>query len=341
MANNYTDSYDGIATGAPLSAAKMTAALNTKEKVANKQLYSTDTAATLTASSSSDSYYPSSKLVGKNLDALSTTLSTGLSEINTSLSGKQNAIPAGTANDILTKTTAVGTLGTLTKTVTLETSMASASDDKIPTEKAVANALAVLGLSGKENTSNKATSIEAANQNDETKYPTIGAVTAWATSTLMDILLPAGTIIAMRSTYYYGSASATFKEKWKVCDGQGTTPNLRNLFLRGMAEGGTEAGSDSVTLAAANLPGHSHTFTGDKETGWIDIVSGGSSVGGIFSSSSDAKSNHISADLSGTDNRIAFSMTPSGSVTGGGGDPQTAVSIVPKYYAVIYVMKIA
>ncbi|MDR1452503.1 MAG: hypothetical protein LBJ25_00800, partial [Candidatus Margulisbacteria bacterium] len=69
-AGNYSDTYTGITKGAPLSAATMTAALNTKEKVANKQVSSTDdTADTLTANSS-DSYYPSAKLAGKNLDAL-------------------------------------------------------------------------------------------------------------------------------------------------------------------------------------------------------------------------------------------------------------------------------
>ncbi|MDR1324150.1 MAG: hypothetical protein LBK68_06930 [Candidatus Margulisbacteria bacterium] len=340
-ADNYTDTTDtdfkgasyNIDTGKSLSAEGVRNALHTKEKVANKQMDSTDAAGTLT-SSSSDSYYPTSKLVGKNLGTLR--------------SDKQDKIPAGTAKNIVAYSGTAGTFGELTRAATaMETSTASASDDKIPTEKAVATALAALGLSGKENTSNKATSIEAANQNDETKYPTIGAVTAWATSTLMDILLPAGTIIAMRSTYYYSSASATFRDKWKVCDGQGTTPNLRNLFLRGMAEGGAEAGSDSVTLAAANLPGHTHTFSGSNVTGniygiargWQTVITGD----GVFAETAWTKNvasqRNDEAENGGA--TIKFSMTPAGNVTGGGGDPQTPVAIVPKYYAVIYVMKVS
>jgi hypothetical protein len=55
MANDYTDSYDGIVTGAPLSAAKMTAALNTKEKVANK--------VTSLSGIITDTEYPSAKAV--------------------------------------------------------------------------------------------------------------------------------------------------------------------------------------------------------------------------------------------------------------------------------------
>jgi hypothetical protein len=50
-------------------------ALYTKEKVTNKQTDSTDTAGTLTASSS-DTYYPSSRLVGRNLDKIKSDMTT-------------------------------------------------------------------------------------------------------------------------------------------------------------------------------------------------------------------------------------------------------------------------
>ncbi|MDR1453201.1 MAG: hypothetical protein LBJ25_04435 [Candidatus Margulisbacteria bacterium] len=57
MADDYTDNYDGIATGQPLSAQKMTDALNTREKVANKK-------DTISASSTE---YPSCKAVSDSL----------------------------------------------------------------------------------------------------------------------------------------------------------------------------------------------------------------------------------------------------------------------------------
>ncbi|MDR1453495.1 MAG: hypothetical protein LBJ25_05935 [Candidatus Margulisbacteria bacterium] len=288
-AGNYTDATDtdfkaesyNIDEGKKLSAEGMRAALHTRENVANKQVASTDdTADTLTANSS-DSYYPSAKLAGKNLDALRTT---------------------------------------------------------------------------KEDKSNKATAINAENLNDPAKYPTIGAVTAWATATLMDIFLPIGTIIAMHNKTYYNTANAAFKAKWKICDGNNGTPNLTNLFLRGMPDGGTVAvGSDSTTLTTSNLPDHTHTFTGNNVTGgfgWIGSDGNNSNsylftaAYGCFSGESQANPNNTyTPDHDGWGARgyrgVGFSMTPSGSVTGGGGSPQTAVPIVPKYYAVIYVMKVA
>ncbi|MDR1324155.1 MAG: hypothetical protein LBK68_06955 [Candidatus Margulisbacteria bacterium] len=327
-ADNYNDTYSGIATGEPLSAATMTAALNTKEKVANKQVDSTDAAGTLTGSSS-DSYYPSSKLVGKNLDTLNTTISTGLS-------GKQDKIGAGTASDILTKTTTAGTLGTLTKTTSVAAA-ASASDSKIPTEKAVATVISALGVSGKEDTSNKATSITNSNKNDETKYPTLGAVTAWvadatsAVTTLIDALLPKGTILAMESMAYYNGASSEFRDKWKVCNGTNDTPNLQHKFLRGLQSGDTtiSGGVDSVTLAAANLPSHAHTVNDQGHSHNIKIWgrSGDSGSGGSWVGTGDTI-------------HTTETTTTGITVTGGGGSPQTAVSLLPSYYAVIYIMKI-
>jgi microcystin-dependent protein len=160
----------------------------------------------------------------------------------------------------------------------------------------------------------------------------------------------------MGSKAYYNTADASFKNKWKICDNTNGTPDLRNLFLRGMPDGGTDAvGSDSVTLSASNLPAHTHQFTGTEQTGAFgeiatDINNSNSSVFthavGCFSGSIYVEPNNtniVDADGRGATGYkcVDFSMIPSGSVTGGGGSPQTGVSIVPKYFAVIYVMKIA
>ncbi|GBR75163.1 hypothetical protein NO1_2201, partial [Candidatus Termititenax aidoneus] len=169
MASNYTDTTDAdfttgdynIDTGKNLSAAGVRNALHTKENVANKQVSSANDTADVLDASSSDDYYPSSKLAGKNFAALR--------------SGKQDKIAVGTANDIVAYSgTTAGTFGTLPRVTTLAAAT-SASDVKIPTEKAVATA-----LGSKEDSSNKATSITATNKDDAAKYPTIGAVTAWA-----------------------------------------------------------------------------------------------------------------------------------------------------------------
>ncbi|GBR74768.1 hypothetical protein NO1_1890, partial [Candidatus Termititenax aidoneus] len=78
MASNYTDENDedfttgnyNIVREKPLSAAGVRNALHTKENVANKQVSSTNETANVLDASSSDSYYPSSKLAGKNFAAL-------------------------------------------------------------------------------------------------------------------------------------------------------------------------------------------------------------------------------------------------------------------------------
>ncbi|MDR1453772.1 MAG: hypothetical protein LBJ25_07365 [Candidatus Margulisbacteria bacterium] len=286
-AGNYTDTTDtdfkavsyNIDEGQKLSAEGMRAALHTRENVANKQVSSTDnTVDTLTANSS-DSYYPSAKLAGKNLDALR--------------NGKQDKIAAGIAKNIVAYSGTAGTFGALTRTTTVE-SAANASEDKIPTEKALATA-----LSG--------------------------------------IELPTGTIIVMHNKTYYNTSDAAFRAKWKICDGNNGTPNLTNLFLRGMPDGGTDAiGGDSVTLTASNLPGHAHTVNDPGHSHKLRYYSGTTSANS--GNDTNNASNGVykySSNLAGVDTSIT-NIT----VTGGGGSPQTAVPIVPKYFAVIYVMKV-
>ncbi|GBR72857.1 hypothetical protein NO1_0314 [Candidatus Termititenax aidoneus] len=390
MASNYTDTTDAdfttgdynIDTGKNLSAAGMRNALHTKENVANKQVSSTNDMADVLDASSSDDYYPSSKLAGKNFAALR--------------SGKQDKIAAGTANDIAAYSGTEGTFNTLTRTTTLETNTTSASDEKIPTEKAVADALSgkasssdlaakqdkieagtandiltktaaagtlstltkktsiraeadaedtciptekavATALNNKENTSNKVTAITVTSIEDTAKYPTVGAVTAWATASLMDILLPTGTIIAMRNTTYYNSASAEFKAKWKICDGNNGTPNLRNLFLRGMEEGGTLAeGSDTVELTKENLPKHAHTITDPGHTHRIE------------GSGSHENQRYLYESGNSTSNGVEYAITNSATTdisvndtfSSGQTEYAKAFSIVPKYFAVIYVMKV-
>ncbi|GBR75177.1 hypothetical protein NO1_2211 [Candidatus Termititenax aidoneus] len=258
MASNYTDTTDtdfttgdyNIDTGKSLSAAGVRNALHTKENVANKQVSSTNDTADVLDANSSDNYYPSSKLAGKNFAALR--------------SGKQDKIAAGTANDILTKTTTAGTLGALTRTTTLETNTTSASDNKIPTEKAVATALSgktqdsdALHKAGSETITGvktfgtattaaepllgKAKTDDAAN--DGTKVATEAQVFKKQdklTSAQVNLLnslstlsfFPKGTILTFSATAW-DESSTEFKKVWKICNGADGTPNLVGKFLRG------------------------------------------------------------------------------------------------------------
>ncbi|GBR75991.1 phage tail fiber protein, partial [Candidatus Termititenax persephonae] len=294
MANNYTDANDAdfttgnynIAREKPLSAAGVRNALHTKENVANKQVSSTNDTADVLDASSSDSYYPSSKLAGKNFAALR--------------SGKQDKIAAGTANDIVAYSgTTAGTFGTLPRVTTLETNTTSASDEKIPTEKAVATALSgktqdgdALHKAGSETITGvktfgtaaeaaepllgKAKTDDATNSGvkfatEAQVYKAVQEIIQTIQSTMQSIdILPAGTILAV-STGSWANAEAAFKNKWKVCDGTGGTPDLRYKFLRGGTTSDPATGDGKKILSINEMPNHTHRHTHDTHTGHFKL----------------------------------------------------------------------
>ncbi|MDR1114128.1 MAG: hypothetical protein LBL50_03455 [Candidatus Margulisbacteria bacterium] len=293
MANNYTDSFEGnpyyIKKGEQLSAAGMNAALNTKEKVANKVI--------TINSQSTDAQYPSAKMI---YDTLS-----------------------GTNNDIVHKASAE----TITGVKTFGTTTAAAEP--------------LLGVA-------KTTAVT----NTGTKFATEAQVYSLAQA-LAEALLPVGTILAM-SVSSWTNAGATFQSKWRVCDGTGGTPNLSGRFLRGgtstdAATGGAD--SRSFTIGTGNLPNHEHTFTGTTATGRLpikgdfhhrDVSSYGRAPSGVFKEGS--RDGWVVGLYNWYDEPdLNFSMTPQGSVTGGGKatPDQITINTVPNYYTVIYIMKIA
>jgi hypothetical protein len=305
-AGNYTDTTDtdfkgtsyNINTGKSLSAEGMRNALHTKEKVANKQLYSTDTAATLTANSN-DNYYPSSKLVGKNLDALNTALSTMKTELNTDLSDKQDKIGAGIAKNIVAYSGTAGTFDTLTRAATImETSTASASDDKIPTEKAVASA-----LSSKLNSSD----LDTLN----TKVGTLETTVAG-----LQKLLPVGTILMFNAAGWQDNVTMVGWYKCVEANKSWGVPNLESRFIMGSTTFGQTGGKNSVTLTKENLPAHTHRITLHS----LPYEKGGS--GGYTWPNEGAGTSDSSIDSGSTGDGKAF-------------------DVVPAFYTVIYIMKIA
>ena len=114
----------------------------------------------------------------------------------------------------------------------------------------------------------------------------------------------------------------------------GTWSQIKDKFLMTMGDTYTQAGgSASVTLQESNLPSHSHdftpsgsvsvsanpTFSGTRATGYTAVPYGGSGwESGVFTASGsnfDSKLRSASADLARQ--RINFSMTPAGSISGG------------------------
>lgn len=102
--------------------------------------------------------------------------------------------------------------------------------------------------------------------NTATGSLTLNGTAVTATAAQINTAMPVGGIII-----WSGSAAA-IPTGWLLCDGTNGTPNLRDRFVVGA--GSTYAvnatgGAATVTLAAANLPAHTHT---------VNITTGGQSV---------------------------------------------------------------
>ncbi|GBR73715.1 hypothetical protein NO1_1034 [Candidatus Termititenax aidoneus] len=385
MASNYTDTTDAdftgviggvtynIEAGKNLSAAGVRNALHTKENVANKQVSSTNDTADVLDASSSDSYYPSSKLAGKNFAALR--------------SGKQDKIAAGTANDIAAYSGTEGTFNTLVRATTLETNEVNASDEKIPTEKAV---MAVLSskasssdLAAKQDkieagTANdiltktaaagtlgvltKTTSIRTGSTTDtapdDTRIPTEKAVADAVMTTIGNLsfqaALPIGTILMFDGSDWVDDETIA---GWYACIagnlGRGC-PDLVNSFIKGSFNNETgfrSAGGNTgnaVTIDANNLPEHTHGLSGEFTTsedgehkheadGWggtnSNLDSGDLERG--------AMKNSVSSTLATKDaGKHTHTITLSGD-TGNNATTAAALNIEPQSYALIFIRRCA
>ena len=111
---------------------------------------------------------------------------------------------------------------------------------------------------------------------------------------------------------------------WALCDGNNGTPNLTDKFVIGAGKSyakGTTGGSATVTLAAGNLPPHSHNY---YDIYYSERNGGGNSPG---SSGSDNDNNPYAYQIYRT-------------TENGNGLYSTPFSILPPYYALAYIMRI-
>jgi hypothetical protein len=163
---------------------------------------------------------------------------------------------------------------------------------------------------------------------------------------------PKGTILTF-SSEAYSATSAAFKEIWKICDGQNGTPNLVNRFLCGGSSSGAIGGADSQTIAVP-LKSHKHAFsdgvtnsTSKTLTGYFP--SNGAGWRGVYSGIVTQSNEYGYLGVTGEDSNNArgyIDATHSHGVTGaisteGEASPTITVNTVPKYYQVIYIMKVA
>lgn len=154
---------------------------------------------------------------------------------------------------------------------------------------------------------------------------------------LKDTLMPIGSIIM-----YDGRS--TIPESWAICDGTNGTPNLRGKFIKGVgvtSETGRTGGNSEVTLDAAVLPKHTHSFFCSPPGEWFVmhksanltecvVDKGGSSNYCLYTGSDGGANYSTLANVSGTTGEAGTDVDSSG---------QT-ITIEPPYYTLIYIMKI-
>ena len=157
-------------------------------------------------------------------------------------------------------------------------------------------------------------------------------------------LVPAGVIVM------WSGSVASIPSGWYICDGTNGTPDLTGRFVvhADADSGGTYApgdtgGADDVTLTEAQMPAHTHTFSGTTSTdgshqhnsAWGEIYGGpfgstGSNQTGA--SNPDTDNQNWLTSVAGSHNHTFSGTTAS---TGGGNSHENR----PPYYALAYIMK--
>ena len=145
-------------------------------------------------------------------------------------------------------------------------------------------------------------------------------------------IVPSGAIIM-----WSGAANA-IPTGYVLCDGNNSTPDLRNRFVVGAGSGSSYSvddtgGAASVTLATANLPSHSHTVSGTTgDDSHSHTIPSASSIGGGSRVTSQNSTGNTATTTSDTHSH-SFSATTSNVGSG------TAHENRPPYYALCYIMK--
>jgi microcystin-dependent protein len=190
--------------------------------------------------------------------------------------------------------------------------------------------------------------VTTADLNDLAGCPTtLADLTASASglNTAASHYVPSGGIIM------WSGAINAIPSGWVLCDGNNSTPNLVDSFVMGAGGGtavGATGGANDKTLAAANIPAHSHTFSGSTNhtgdhyhlDGEVMDVTAEATFGWDYStaasrvdqSQSETKSAHARTSVAG-----AHSHTFSGTTSSYGSGQ--AFDNRPAYYALAYIMK--
>jgi microcystin-dependent protein len=143
----------------------------------------------------------------------------------------------------------------------------------------------------------------------------------------------------------WGGAVSAIPSGWYLCDGNNSTPDLRDRFIVGSGtdSGGTHdindtGGANSVTLSESNLPAHTHgsgslaTSSAGAHTHsmslYADHWSGSYNIGGH-------RSSYVGSGTTSSAGAHTHSMSGSTASTGSG----SAVENRPAFYALAYIQK--
>jgi hypothetical protein len=161
----------------------------------------------------------------------------------------------------------------------------------------------------------------------------------YASDILNLTFFPIGAILTF-STTAWSATSAEFKTIWKICDGQNGTPNLVNKFLRGGSSSGA-TGDGRKTLSQQEIPAHQHTGT-TNDAPHAHTFNSCSDFMGTYVNSGNYVVTHVTPDsgtaiittnAGGGSHTHSFTTNPVGN--------GQAFDVIPAFYTVIYIMKIA
>jgi len=124
----------------------------------------------------------------------------------------------------------------------------------------------------------------------------------------------------------WSGSVASIPSGWVICNGSNGTPDLRNLFVVGAGDTyavGATGGSNTVTLAETNLPGHTHSVSGTTASDGAHThnVSGNTSNTG-------AHTHNVSGNTSNTG-----AHTHSGSTSNTGGHSHNSDNVGGQNYS--------
>ena len=94
-------------------------------------------------------------------------------------------------------------------------------------------------------------------------------ITVDALNTYVQGQAASGAFVPSGAIMMWSGATSNIPSGFVLCDGTNSTPDLRDRFVVGAGSSyavGATGGNSSTTLSSANLPAHSHSFSGSTST---------------------------------------------------------------------------